>query len=165
MCYAIDKHPSSICGDSSCHPERSEGSGLPKVEILSAAKDDRKGTSQVCSRQALSPNVCVLQILLSREVKEISKINVLHFTVSQLVPIDKRELSCQYRMENLVRQQKIHPYSKQPYFMLLTLLALAGFTALFVRQGMMARGARAKSNQLAQRQTQVDGGSYLLYTV
>ena len=64
-----------------------------------------------------------------------------------------------------MRQQKSVPYSKQHYCMLLTLLALAGFTALFVRQGMMTRGASAKSDQLAQRQTQVDGGSYLYYTV
>jgi len=57
------------------------------------------------------------------------------------------------------------PYSKQRYFMLLTLLALAGFAALFVRQGMMARGAFGKSDQLAQRQLQADGGSYLYYAL
>src|SRR5260370_9035608 len=56
-------------------------------------------------------------------------------------------------------------YSKQRDFMLLTLLALAGFAALFVRQGMMARGAFSKSDQLAQRQVQVDGGSYLYYAL
>ena len=67
-----------------------------------------------------------------------------------------------------MRQSGRVPYSKQRYFMLLTLLALAGFAALFVRQGMMARGAFSKSDQLAQkaqRQAQVDGGSYLYYAL
>jgi WD40 repeat protein len=68
-------------------------------------------------------------------------------------------------MENLMRQHKSVPYSKQHYFMLLTLLALAGFIALFVRQGMMARSASSKSDQLAQHQAQIDGGNYLYYTV
>ena len=40
-----------------CHPERSEGSGEPAAEILSAAKDDRQDLSQVRSREVLSPNV------------------------------------------------------------------------------------------------------------
>ncbi len=56
-------------------------------------------------------------------------------------------------------------YCKQRYFMLLTVLTLVGFSVLFVRQGMMTGGANAKSNQLAQLQTQVDGGSYLYYAV
>ena len=64
-----------------------------------------------------------------------------------------------------MRHQKSVLYSKQHYFVLLTLLALAGFTALFVRQGIMARGASSKSDQLAQHQVQVDGGNYLYYTV
>src|ERR1700736_4439271 len=92
-------------------------------------------------------------------------LDALHFTDSQLVPIDSRELSCQYRMENLMRRQKSVPYSKQHYAMLLTLLALAGFTALFVRQGIMARGASSKSDSLAQHSAQVVGGNYLYYTV
>jgi len=44
-------------GDHACHPEHSEGSGSTDAEILSAAKDDSKDTSQVRSREALSPNV------------------------------------------------------------------------------------------------------------
>jgi WD40 repeat protein len=64
-----------------------------------------------------------------------------------------------------MRQPEGVHYSKQRYFMLLTLLALAGFAALFVRQGMMVRGAFSKSDQLAQRQVQVDGGSYLYYAL
>jgi len=64
-----------------------------------------------------------------------------------------------------MRQPKGVPYSRQQYFMLLTLLALAGFAALFVRQGMMARGASSKSDQLSQRQVQVDGGNYLYYAL
>ena len=56
-------------------------------------------------------------------------------------------------------------YRKQHYLMLLTLLALAGFAALFVRQGIMVRGASGKSDSLAQHAAQVDGGNYLYYTV
>src|SRR6266700_3527457 len=44
-------------GDNTCHPERSEGSGEPAEEILSAAKDDRPDPSQARSREVLSPNV------------------------------------------------------------------------------------------------------------
>jgi len=54
---------------------------------------------------------------------------------------------------------------RQHYFMLLTVLLLAGFAALFVRQGMMARGAVSKHTSLAQRQGLVDGGNYLYYAV
>jgi Tol biopolymer transport system component len=56
-------------------------------------------------------------------------------------------------------------YRRQHYLMLLTLLALAGFAALFVRQGIMAWGASSKSDSLAQHAAQVDGGNYLYYTV
>ena len=55
-------------------------------------------------------------------------------------------------------------YSKQQYLMLLTLLALAGFAALFVRQGIMASGASNAHSALAQRQV-VDGGNYLYYAL
>ncbi len=56
-------------------------------------------------------------------------------------------------------------HSKQHYFMLLTLLALAGFASLFVRQSIMANGASSKNNVLAQRYAQVDGGNYLYYAL
>lgn len=54
---------------------------------------------------------------------------------------------------------------KQHYFLLLTVLMLAGFTALFVRQGIMARGAAGGQNSFAQRQGPVDGGNYLYYAI
>src|SRR6266550_4513684 len=44
-------------GDNACHPERSEGSGSPDVEILRCAQDDNQDTSQVRSPEAFSPNV------------------------------------------------------------------------------------------------------------
>ena len=44
-------------GDTSCHPERSEGSSSPDAEILRFAQDDRQDNVQVRSREALSPNV------------------------------------------------------------------------------------------------------------
>src|SRR5438874_7198463 len=50
-CAQDDKTPS-------CHPERSEGSGLTDAEILSAAKDDSQDTTQVPSREVSSSNVC-----------------------------------------------------------------------------------------------------------
>ena len=56
-------------------------------------------------------------------------------------------------------------HSRQHYFMLLTLLALAGFAALFVRQNIMARGAYSNNSSLAQRHTLVDGGNYLYYAL
>src|SRR5579863_1398861 len=68
-------------------------------------------------------------------------------------------------MENTMRHLKGVPKSRQRFFMLLTLLALAGFAALFARQGMMARGAVRQNNQPSHRQAQVDGGSYLYYTL
>ena len=50
--------------------------------------------------------------------------------------------------------------------MLLTLLALAGFVALFVRQGMLARGAVKQSQQSSQQQqVRVTTGNYLYYTL
>ena len=55
-------------------------------------------------------------------------------------------------------------HSKQHYLMLLTLLALTGFAALFVRQGIMAQGASNKHGALVQRQV-VDGGNYLYYAL
>lgn len=57
------------------------------------------------------------------------------------------------------------PLSRQHYFMLLTLLALAGFAGLFVRQSIMAKGASNKNNALVQRQTLVNGENYLYYAV
>ena len=56
------------------------------------------------------------------------------------------------------------PHSKQHYLMLLTLLALAGFASLFVRQSIIAQGASNKHSTLAQRQV-VDGGNYLYYAL
>lgn len=55
--------------------------------------------------------------------------------------------------------------SRQHYFMLLTVLILAGFAALFVRQSIMARGASGAHTLLAQRQGMVDGGNYLYYAI
>jgi len=46
-----------IFGDKACHPERSEGSGSPDEETLRCAQDDSHDTSQVRSREVLSPNV------------------------------------------------------------------------------------------------------------
>ncbi len=40
-----------------CHPERSEGSLRPASQILRFAQDDSQDTSQVRSREALSPIV------------------------------------------------------------------------------------------------------------
>jgi hypothetical protein len=45
-------------GDNACHPERSEGSGSTGGEILRCAQDDSQDTTQVRSREVLSPNVC-----------------------------------------------------------------------------------------------------------
>jgi hypothetical protein len=54
-------------GDNACHPERmsrsperseGEGSGSTDGEILRCAQDDSQDTSQVRSREVLSPNVC-----------------------------------------------------------------------------------------------------------
>ncbi len=55
--------------------------------------------------------------------------------------------------------------SKQGYFIVLTLLVLAGMAALFARQSILARGADSQRQQLSQQQTQVDGGSYLYYAL
>jgi Tol biopolymer transport system component len=49
--------------------------------------------------------------------------------------------------------------------MLLTVLVLAGFAALFVRQSILARGASDEHTSLAQHQTKVDGGNYLYYAI
>lgn len=54
---------------------------------------------------------------------------------------------------------------RQSYFLLLTVLVLAGFAALFVRQGMMARGASSGHSSPGQRQGSVDGGRYLYYAL
>lgn len=56
-------------------------------------------------------------------------------------------------------------HSKQHKIMLLTLLVLAGFASLFVRQSIMARGAYSKNNASAQRHALVDGGNYLYYAL
>ena len=40
-----------------CHPERSEGSGSPDTEILRCAQDDSQDSTQVRSREVLSPNI------------------------------------------------------------------------------------------------------------
>ena len=55
--------------------------------------------------------------------------------------------------------------SRQHYFMLLTVLILAGFASLFVRQSIMARGASGVHTSLARHQGPVDGGNYLYYAV
>jgi hypothetical protein len=47
------------CGENTCHPERSEGSGETAAEILSEAKDDSQDTPPVRSREVFSPHVCV----------------------------------------------------------------------------------------------------------
>ena len=44
-------------GDPACHPSLRSGSGSTDGEILRCAQDDRQNTSQVRSREALSPNV------------------------------------------------------------------------------------------------------------
>ncbi len=54
---------------------------------------------------------------------------------------------------------------RQHYFLLLTVLALAGFAALFARQDMMARGASSGHRSSGQRQGSVDGGHYLYYAL
>lgn len=54
---------------------------------------------------------------------------------------------------------------RQHYFMLLTMLFLAGCAALFARQGILARGASGEHTSPGQRQAAVAGGSYLYYAV
>ncbi len=57
---------SQTFGDNACHPEPfaslksklHEGSGLTDAEILRFAQDDSQDTTQIRSREALSPNVC-----------------------------------------------------------------------------------------------------------
>ena len=56
-------------------------------------------------------------------------------------------------------------FSRQHYLMLLTVLVLAGFAALFARQSILARGASSEHTMLAQRQESVDGGNYLYYAI
>ena len=52
-------------GENACHPERSEGSGSPDAEILSAAKDDSQDSAQVRSWEVFSPNACLRSIFSS----------------------------------------------------------------------------------------------------
>src|SRR6266700_6618671 len=70
---------SQTFGDNACHPERmsrspepfallkgklreGEGSGSTGAEILRCAQDDSQDTTQVCSREVLSSNVCPLDV-------------------------------------------------------------------------------------------------------
>src|ERR1051326_7606258 len=64
-------------------------------------------------------------------------------------------------MEDTMRQS----LGRQHYFMLLTMLVLAGCAALFARQSILARGASSQHTSLAQRRTVVVGGNYLYYAV
>ena len=64
-------------------------------------------------------------------------------------------------MEETMRQSP----GRQHYFMLLTMLFLAGCAALFARQGILARGASGEHTSPGQRQAAVAGGSYLYYAV
>ncbi len=58
-----------------------------------------------------------------------------------------------------------HSLGRQHYFMLLTVLLLAGCAALFARQSILARGASGQQTALAQRQAVVDGANYLYYAI
>ena len=51
------------------------------------------------------------------------------------------------------------------YFLLLTVLMLAGCAALFARQAMLARGASGQHSSPGQHQGMVDRGSYLYYAL